>query len=86
VDCGRRAVRLDAVSYQLISEYEQADRTQVHAFHAQDQWTRGRMTLQGALRYDFASSFAPVEGNGSAALSRFLRQPLWFERRRHRPP
>jgi hypothetical protein len=70
----------NAVSYNLTTEYEQANRTQVHAFYVQDQWTRGRMTLQGALRYDYASSFAPAEGNGSTALSRFLTQPLTFER------
>jgi hypothetical protein len=28
-----------------------------HATYVQDQWTRGRMTLQGALRFDFAKSW-----------------------------
>ena len=27
----------------------------------QDRWTRGRLTLQGALRYDRASSFSPAD-------------------------
>jgi hypothetical protein len=70
----------NAVTYQLTSEIQQANRTQVHAFYVQDQWTRGRMSLQGAIRYDYASSFAPAEGNGSTTLSAFLRQPLTFER------
>jgi hypothetical protein len=35
-----------------------------HAAFVQDQWTRGRLTLQGALRYDTASSWAPEGENG----------------------
>jgi hypothetical protein len=31
------------------------------AFYVQDQWTRGRLTLQGALRFDHAWSWAPVQ-------------------------
>ena len=31
----------------------------------QDTWTRDRLTLQGALRYDRAWSLAPAEGNGT---------------------
>ena len=30
------------------------------AFYAQEQWTRGRLTLQGALRFDHAWSWAPA--------------------------
>ena len=29
------------------------------AFYAQDQWTHGRLTLQGAVRYDHAWSWFP---------------------------
>jgi hypothetical protein len=32
-----------------------------HAFFVQDQWTRGRLTLQGGLRFDRASSWAPEQ-------------------------
>ena len=38
--------------------------TQLHGIFAQDQYTRGRLTLSGAVRWDRASSYAPVEGNG----------------------
>ena len=32
-----------------------------HALFAQEQWTRGRLTVQGGLRFDRASSWAPVQ-------------------------
>jgi hypothetical protein len=32
--------------------------------YVQDQWTRGRLTLQGAVRYETASSWAPGGENG----------------------
>ena len=35
------------------------DRSQSTSFFAQDQWTMGRMTLQGAVRYDRAWSWSP---------------------------
>jgi len=34
------------------------------AFYAQEQWTHGRMTLQGALRYDHAWSYFPEQQVG----------------------
>ena len=40
-----------------------------YAFFAQDQYTRGRVTLQGALRYDRSSSWFPEQKEGP---SRFL--------------
>jgi hypothetical protein len=46
-----------------------------NAFYAQQQWTRGRLTLQGALRYDHASSWAPDQ----RLESRFWATPLVFE-------
>jgi len=36
-------------------------RTRNMSLYAQDQWTRGRMTLQGALRFDRNSSFSPEQ-------------------------
>src|SRR4030095_6809666 len=42
----------------------------------QDQWTRGRMTLQGALRWDYVYSWAPAEGNGTDQTSRFTSTPI----------
>ena len=41
----------------------------LHALYAQEQWTRGRMTLQGALRYDHAWSYFPEQRVGP---TRFL--------------
>jgi hypothetical protein len=57
-----------------------ANRTMMHGLYVQDQWTRGRLTLQGALRYDRASSWSPAEGNGTTEASRFNPQPITFER------
>ena len=48
--------------------------------YAQDQWTVGRLTLQGGIRYDRAWSWAPAEGNGTTETSRFNPQPISFER------
>jgi hypothetical protein len=68
------------VSYYLAPQWRQNDRTQTTAFYAQDQWTIGRLTLQGAVRYDRASSWAPAEGNGTTETSRFNPQPIAFDR------
>ena len=48
-----------------IPEWGTADRTWTQAFFAQDTWTRGRMTLQGALRYDRAWSYSPAGLSGT---------------------
>ena len=63
-----------------IPEWGTADRTWTQSFFAQDTWTRGRLTLQGALRYDHAWSWAPADGNGAQATSLFNPQPIAFER------
>ena len=60
--------------------WEQNDRTATSAVFVQDQWTKGRFTLQGALRYDRASSWAPAEGNGTTEISRFNPAPITFPR------
>ena len=49
----------NAVSYYL-PDFGRRTITQLHGFFVQDSWTLSRLTLQGALRYDRASSFAPV--------------------------
>jgi hypothetical protein len=69
-----------SVSYFLSPRWDQHDRTQAMGFYAQDQWTVGRLTLQGGLRYDRAWSWAPAEGNGTTGTSRFNPQPISFER------
>ena len=48
-----------------LPEWHQSDRTRTAALYVQDKWTRGRLTLQGALRYDRAWSFTPAEHNGT---------------------
>ncbi|HEY7449660.1 MAG TPA: TonB-dependent receptor [Vicinamibacterales bacterium] len=68
------------VSYFLSPRWDQHDRTQTIGLFAQDQWTVGRLTLQGGVRYDRAWSWAPADGNGTTATSRFNPQPITFER------
>ena len=42
-----------------------------NGFYIQDQWTRKRLTLQGALRFETASSWAPAGENGIVADNEF---------------
>jgi hypothetical protein len=56
---------------QRITPWQQANRTRWDAFYVQDQWTRSRLTLQGALRYENARSFFPEGLNGLLGDSRF---------------
>ena len=63
-----------------LPDFNTADRTSTSAFYVQDRWTRGRLTLQGALRYDRASSFSPAEGNGTTRTSAFNAAPITFAR------
>jgi hypothetical protein len=55
----------------LIRPWETSNRTQMHAVYVQDQWTLGRATVQGALRYDTARSWFPAEHNGVPTATRF---------------
>ena len=48
-----------------------SDRLGYSAFYVQDAWTRGRLSLQGALRFETASSFSPDGENGVIADHRF---------------
>ena len=41
-----------------------SDRIRYNAVYVQDAWTRGRLTLQGALRFETASSWSPDGENG----------------------
>ena len=47
-----------------------------HALFVQDQWTLGKLTVLGALRYDHASSWAPEQ----RLESRFWNAPLSWDR------
>jgi hypothetical protein len=69
-----------SVGYTMVPNWEQNDRTSTLALFGQDQWTLGRVTVQGAVRYDRASSWAPAEGNGSQDISFFSPAPISFPR------
>ena len=56
------------------------NRTAYNAVFIQDQWTKNRLTLQGALRYDHAWSWSPAEHQGTLAATRFNPQPIGFPR------
>ena len=45
------------------NNYE-SNRTTFEAFYVQDQWTHHRLTVQGALRYEWAKSWSPFGENG----------------------
>jgi Carboxypeptidase regulatory-like domain len=68
----------NAVSYWL-PDMARRTITSLHGFFIQDTWTRDRLTLQGALRYDRASSFAPVEGNGTTMTSFLAPTPITIQ-------
>ena len=63
-----------------LPEWHQSDRTGTAALYIQDKWTRGRVTLQAALRYDRAWSFTPAEHNGTELTSPFNPEPISFPR------
>ena len=62
-----------------LPDFRTANRTMTTALYIQDTWTRGRLTVQGALRYDRAWSWAPAEGNGTTETSQFNAAPISFE-------
>jgi Carboxypeptidase regulatory-like domain len=69
----------NAVSYYL-PDFGRRTITSTHSFFFQDSWTVNRLTLQGALRYDQASSYAPSELNGTMNTSFLNPQPITIER------
>jgi hypothetical protein len=54
----------------------QDNRTTFQAYYLQDQWTRDRLTVQGALRYEWAKSWHPEGVNGVPVANRFTPQIL----------
>jgi len=54
-----------------IGPHMQSNRTRYDGIYVQDQYTRGRMTLQGALRYEHAWSWFPEGENGIVEDNRF---------------
>ncbi|HKF68792.1 MAG TPA: carboxypeptidase regulatory-like domain-containing protein, partial [Vicinamibacterales bacterium] len=61
-----------------IAPWQQSNRTEYHAVYAQDQWTHGRLTLQGAVRYDRAWSWFPSEHNGAPQAGPWNPAPITF--------
>jgi hypothetical protein len=60
---------------QSLLPYTISYRTRNMSFYVQDQWTLGRLTLQGALRFDRNWSFSPEQ---TIPASAFLASPLVF--------
>jgi hypothetical protein len=60
---------------QTLLPYTTSYRTRNMSFYVQDQWTLGRMTLQGALRFDHNWSFSPEQ---TIPASNFLSTALVF--------
>jgi hypothetical protein len=69
----------NAVSYYL-PDFGRRTITSTNSFYIQDSLTRGRLTLQGALRYDRATSYAPPELNGTPNSSFLNPQPITIPR------
>jgi hypothetical protein len=67
------------VSYFVTPYFDFSDRTEVNSLYIQDQWTLGRLTVQGALRYDHVTSWAPGDKQGYSGTSPFNPQPITFE-------
>jgi hypothetical protein len=61
---------------QFLRPYRTDSRTRYDAFYVQDQWTTGRFTVQGALRYDHSWSYYPKQQIGP---TNFLPEALIFE-------
>jgi hypothetical protein len=57
--------------------HEFSNRTRFDGIYAQDQWTRGRLTVQGALRYEHAFSWFPAGENGILADNAYSKQFLF---------
>jgi hypothetical protein len=58
-----------------INSFPQQQRVRYDAFYAQEQWTLGRMTLQGALRFDHARSYYPEV---TVDAQRFFQTPVTY--------
>jgi hypothetical protein len=63
------------VTYRL-QNFQTRNITKSAAFYAQDTWTHGKLSLQGALRYDHVSSYSPEEHNGTQTLTIFNPAPI----------
>jgi hypothetical protein len=69
----------NAVSYYL-PDFGRRTITFNNSIFVQDSWTLRRLTLQGALRYDRVTSYAPVELNGTTHTSFLNPEPITIQR------
>ena len=60
---------------EFLFPYRTDTRVRMNAVYVQDTWTTGKLTLQGALRYDHAWSYYPAQQLGP---TRFLPNPIQF--------
>ena len=67
----------NAVTYWL-PDFGHRTLTNLNGVYIQDSWTRNRLTLQGAMRYDRVTSYSPVEGNGTTRSSFLNASPIAF--------
>ena len=67
----------NAVTYRL-PDFGHRTITNLQSAFVQDSWTRSRLTLQGALRWDHVSSYSPVDGNGTSRTSQFNAAAITF--------
>ncbi len=70
---------------QRIRDYRSYARVRYHALFAQDQWTRGRLTLSGGLRYDHSWSYFPEQSIGGVRFLPEITTFAAFEGRRGLP-
>ena len=63
-----------------VPEWQTADRTRTAGLYVKDEWTLGRATIHGGLRYDRAWSWSPAEHNGTTTTSPFNPAPIAFAR------
>jgi hypothetical protein len=69
----------NAVSYYL-PDFGRRTITKLEGLFIQDSWTLRKLTVQGALRYDHASSYAPVDQNGTTRTSFLNPTPITIDR------
>jgi hypothetical protein len=69
----------NAVSYYL-PDFGRRTITSTQSLFLQDSWTMRQLTVQGAIRYDRASSYAPAELNGTPNTSFLNPQPITIQR------
>ncbi|MBI4520850.1 MAG: TonB-dependent receptor [Gemmatimonadetes bacterium] len=62
-----------------LGNWKNDQHTNHYGLYAQDQWTRNRLSLQGAVRYERAWSFFPA-GQGWDGTDRFMPAPIVFPR------